>query len=129
MATTPSIELETYVYHDRCTVNLDLARGPSMQHISPQKTLIFFHGGGLVSGSRRGRFPPLPVKLLLDRGWAIIVPDYRLLPEASISDMLDDLKHLENWVVQNSTKLGFDAGNVAIGGSSAGNYEKFNYGV
>lgn len=123
MTTPTSIELETYVYHhsDQCTVNLDVARDPSPQTISPQKTLVFFHGGGLVSGSRRGRFPPLPVRLLLERGWVVVVPDYRLLPEAGISDMLDDLKSLETWIVQHgSTKLNLDTDNVAIGGSSAG---------
>jgi pectinesterase len=103
---------------------LDLARDVSAQHVSPQKTLIFFHGGGLVSGSRRARFPPLPVKLLLERGWVVVVPDYRLLPEASISHILDDLKSLETWIIQNAVEQNLDTGNMAIGGSSAGNYAK-----
>ncbi|KAJ5745669.1 hypothetical protein N7520_010851 [Penicillium odoratum] len=99
-------------------VQLDLVASVPLEPTSPRPTLIFFHGGGLVSGSRRGRFPPLPVKLLLDRGWAVVVPDYRLLPEAGIVDILDDLHQLEAWMVQSA--VGVDMNRVVVGGSSAG---------
>ncbi|KAJ5620536.1 hypothetical protein N7510_004520 [Penicillium lagena] len=99
-------------------VELDLVTSTPLEPSSPRPTFIFFHGGGLVSGSRRGRFPPLPVKLLLDRGWAVVVPDYRLLPEAGIADILDDLRQLEAWIVQSA--VGIDMDHVVVGGSSAG---------
>lgn len=117
------IELETCVYHtEQCEVSLDIARDSNANRISPQKTLILFHGGGLFRGSRRARFPPYPVKLLLKRGWVVIVPDYYLLPEASISDIMDDLNRLETWIGQHSQCLKLDAKNIAVDGSSAGEY-------
>lgn len=101
-------------------VELDLVASTPLEPSNPRPTFIFFHGGGLVSGSRRGRFPPLPVKLLIDRGWAVVVPDYRLLPEADIVDILDDLRQLEAWMVQSASAVGVDIDRVVVGGSSAG---------
>jgi pimeloyl-ACP methyl ester carboxylesterase len=109
----------SYIYHPVSPpVELDLVTSTAPDTSRPRPVLVFFHGGGLVSGSRRARFPPLPVKLLLDRGWAVVVPDYRLLPEAGITDILEDMRQLESWLVESA--VGIDLGRIVIGGSSAG---------
>jgi acetyl esterase len=117
-----SIQKETYVYHfDSSPIELDVASySSSLNNMNTNKTFVFFHGGGLISGSRRSRFPTLPVDLLMQRGWLVVVPDYRLLPEANIADIIDVSKHLEEWILRDGPKLGIDVDAVAVGGSSAG---------
>lgn len=119
---TPSFRYESYEYHrDDHPIKLDVAYYPSsIKERIPRETLVLYHGGGLFSGSRRGRFPPLPVKFLLEAGWVTIVPDYRLLPEASVKDMIEDTRHLEEWMLTHAETFAIDIDNVCVGGSSAG---------
>jgi len=71
---------------------------------SARPIMVRIHGGWLVGGQRE--FPTYIPRWLLSFGYhhnAIIVnPDYRLLPEASAVDLLDDLDDLWKWI---STEL------------------------
>ena len=118
-----SLEYRTYQFHTvgSAPLELDLVRDTTAPASpGPQKTLIFFHGGGLVSGNRRSRFPDLPLELSMRRGWLVLTADYRLLPESNVEDMIDDVKHLETWISMEGTRLGLDLGSIAVAGSSAG---------
>ena len=53
--------------------------------------VLFFHAGGLTAFSRKFINPSV-VQAALSRGWTLVSVDYRLLPQASAEDILDDVK-------------------------------------
>lgn len=81
--------------------------------------LFFIHGGGYVVGN------PESVQ-----SWAsgiaracqciVILPSYRLAPEARWPAPVEDLYAELCWTHSNASKLGIDADRIAIGGASAG---------
>ncbi|TFK70737.1 alpha/beta-hydrolase [Pluteus cervinus] len=54
--------------------------------------LIFFHGGGLVVGNRKSWFPTWLQTRMNSTGIAFISADYRLMPQATVHDILKDVK-------------------------------------
>jgi acetyl esterase/lipase len=62
--------------------------------------MVHFHGGGFILGHRR--YEPWFAQWFLDLAQAhdaiIIRPDYRLLPESSMADILSDVDHFWRWV-------------------------------
>jgi acetyl esterase/lipase len=64
-----------------------------------QPVVLFFHGGGYV-GYDREHLPPHIVQSCLLRGWPLISPDYRKLPQVSGKDILSDGKAAYSFVVE-----------------------------
>ncbi|PYI33454.1 alpha/beta-hydrolase [Aspergillus indologenus CBS 114.80] len=62
--------------------------------------LVHFHGGGFLMGHRR--YEPWFAQWFLDLARAheaiIIRPDYRLLPESSVGDILQDIDQFWRWM-------------------------------
>ena len=85
--------------------------------------LLFFHGGGAVSHDRRLLHPHI-VQASLQRGWPLVSADYRLLPQASGLDLVEDLKDAYAFVREELPSiLNISAGpmsNVIVTGQSAG---------
>lgn len=82
------------------------------------KTLIFFHGGGLIGGSRKSLSNNL--NLFTEENWLILSVDYHLLPEAGVKDIKNDVAALEAWLLKNHVEIGADLKRIAIAGASAG---------
>lgn len=81
--------------------------------------VLFFHGGGFVSGSifthdiyaiSIAEFTRLPV----------ISVNYRLAPENAYPSALDDCHFVLQWVIDHGSIFNFDASRIIIGGDSAG---------
>ncbi|KFZ23672.1 hypothetical protein V502_01855 [Pseudogymnoascus sp. VKM F-4520 (FW-2644)] len=99
---------------------------------SVQKTcplLVHFHGGGLFMGTNlEPRF--LPLELAEAKNAIIVSPTYRLIPEATGSDILDDLRDFWEWTLQSLSTfvaekwpgLILDLARIAVSGESAGGY-------
>lgn len=79
-------------------------------------TLIWYHGGGLTGGSR-----DLPQELM-NQGIAIVTADYRLSPQATVSECIDDAAAAAAWVVKNIASYGGDPHKIFVTGHSAGGY-------
>lgn len=79
-------------------------------------TVIWFHGGGLTSGSRS-----IPDELK-QRGFAIVTVDYRLSPKALCPDYIDDAAAAVSWVFKNIGRYGGNPEKIVISGHSAGGY-------
>ena len=81
--------------------------------------VLYFHGGGLVSGDKTNdkNF----FEYLVSNGIAVISANYRMYPNASYPDFLDDAADATAWVFNNMNKYGKING-VYVGGSSAGGY-------
>ena len=110
-----------YKYIDSRPIELDVVYQPAVALESTRKSLIYFHGGGMVSGWRKARFPGLPLELLMQAGWQVLTVDYRLLPECGVADVIEDMKDLEKWILGDGQRLAdVDPMQIAVAGSSAG---------
>lgn len=80
---------------------------------------LYFHGGGLESGSREGLHGLRDA--LLNAGIAYISADYRLYPAHAYPAFLEDAARAAAYVIQNASALSLPK-KLFIGGSSAGAY-------
>lgn len=85
----------------------------------PMPALIYFHGGGFVAGSLESH-DGLCRLLVEEGGFRLIAVDYRLAPEHVFPAAVDDAFAATQWIEQNASSLGIDAGRLAVGGDSAG---------
>lgn len=86
-----------------------------------------YHGGGLLVGTDE-IIPKPQISYLADKGFVVVVPNYRLAPQVTAKEAFADCEDAYNWAVtalpsimesENGTKL--DTGNtVAMGHSSGG---------
>jgi len=89
-------------------------------------TLVWFHGGGLTMGSKdqvdRDVDTPAIARSLVRGGVAVVVPNYRLSPQAKFPAYVEDAAAAVAWTRAHIAELGGDAGRLFIGGHSAGGY-------
>jgi acetyl esterase/lipase len=108
----------TYLTADGWESELDLylPRSP----IGPTPTVIYFHGGFWVRGSRTAS--SLNVIPYLEMGWAVVNVSYRLgsasLAPAAVEDALCALR----WVIRNAGEYDLDPGRIVATGHSAGGH-------
>lgn len=108
----------------------DVPYGPNIRQrldvYAPRRTdgplpiITFFYGGSWNEGDRHsyrfvGRF-------LASRGFLVVVPDYRLIPEVTYPDFLSDSASAITWTAANAQSFGGDPGRLAVMGHSAGAY-------
>ena len=86
---------------------------------SPAPTLLYFFGGGWVTGGLDDVEPSCRRLANAARG-AVAAVGYRLAPEHPFPAALDDCLAATRWVAEHGRKLGLDSGRLAIGGASAG---------
>ena len=82
----------------------------------PRAVIVFLYGGGWTTGSRR--FYRLLGSALNGRGFAVVVPDYRLFPSARFPDFVEDGAAAVKWVRDNAEL--FARAPVFLMGHSAG---------
>lgn len=81
--------------------------------------LVYFHGGGFISGGFDTHDRPL--RALANRsGCVIVAVEYRLAPEYSFPAAPEDCFAALQWVIEQANSLCINASKVAIGGDSAG---------
>ncbi len=78
--------------------------------------IVWFHGGGLTSGSRE-----LPQALLNGKNIVVGV-EYRLSPKVSTEQIVDDAAAAVAWTFNNISKYGGDTTAIYVAGHSAGGY-------
>ncbi|KAH7190135.1 Alpha/Beta hydrolase protein [Fusarium oxysporum] len=94
--------------------------------------LVHFHGGGLVIGTRLDA-PIMPLwetQFASYQSAVLVSPSYRLLPEATGSDILCDISEFWAWVHSDLSaavsailpNIVIDLTRIAAGGESAGGY-------
>jgi monoterpene epsilon-lactone hydrolase len=84
---------------------------------SSDRTVIYFHGGGYVSGSPPERYLPLAAAVALAANARVHVVDYRLAPKTRFPGAFDDCLRAYRWLV---TDGGANPQNLAVLGDSAG---------
>lgn len=80
--------------------------------------LVFFHGGGLVTGDLDTHDGIC--RTLAEGGLRVLSVAYRLAPEHPFPAALDDALAATAWAAEHAPALGIDPGRLAVGGDSAG---------
>lgn len=88
--------------------------------IEPKPTLIYFHGGGWASGDRTSRI--MYVLPYVERGWAVVNVDYRLLGQTNLPGCIEDCLSAVDWTFKNALKYKFDTTRIVVSGESAGGH-------
>jgi acetyl esterase len=85
----------------------------------PSMALVYFHGGGWVTGSIETHDGP--ARAFAKRaGIVVISVDYRLAPEHPFPAALDDAWSATSWVSNHADELKLDPDRIGVGGDSVG---------
>ncbi|KAF4835181.1 Non-reducing polyketide synthase ausA [Colletotrichum tropicale] len=104
------------------TINADVVY-PVKSDGSPAVVLLHYHGGFLIVGDRYSFLPYWLVHACASRGWVFVTPDYRLMPESTAHDAIQDAADAYEWAWSSLPKvLGRPVGSLSLAGSSAGGY-------
>jgi acetyl esterase/lipase len=87
---------------------------------APAPVIVFFYGGNWVSGERKDY--AFVGRALAARGFVVVVPDYRLYPQVSYPDFLDDAAQAVAWTERTVEQYGGNPRQVYVMGHSAGAY-------
>ncbi|MBN9155598.1 MAG: alpha/beta hydrolase [Microbacterium sp.] len=81
--------------------------------------ILNVHGGGLVAGSSRSVLG-VNVRMAMDLGCAMVIPDYRLAPEHPYPAGLDDVHAVWGWLAGGGLGAEVDPRRLIVMGGSAG---------
>lgn len=82
---------------------------------NPANAILYFHGGGYVTGSIADH--RMMCGLLAEAtNTKVLIPEYRLAPEHPFPAAVDDALAVYHWLI----KQGFSAGKIILAGDSAG---------
>jgi acetyl esterase/lipase len=84
---------------------------------APERTVVYYHGGGYISGSPPDRYLPLAGAVALAAQARVHVVDYRLAPEARFPAAFEDCLAAYRWTVVHGVT---DPHKLAVLGDSAG---------
>ncbi|CAN4277582.1 alpha/beta hydrolase [Pseudoxanthomonas sp. LjRoot125] len=95
---------------------LDIYRGTGDAADGP--TIVWFHGGGFVSGSRQdvANYP----KILAGEEFTVVNVDYTIAPEATYPTPIRQANKALAYVAANCSSLGLNANKLVPAGDSAG---------
>ena len=96
---------------ERC--RLDLYRPADAKGYA---TVVWFHGGGLVSGEKHVPEP------LMNQGFAVAAANYRLSPRARAPAYIEDAAAAVAWVFRHIGAAGGSPDRIIVAGASAGAY-------
>jgi acetyl esterase/lipase len=105
-------------YGDAARQTLDVYRPAAATKSSP--IIVFFYGGSWQTGDKETYL--FVATALAQRGYVVVVPDYRVYPEVRYPAFLEDGARAVRWAKDNAARLGGDPGRLFIMGHSAGAY-------
>lgn len=85
----------------------------------PDKRLLYMHGGAFTVGSDISH-RPLTVQLARRTGMAVFAPNYRLMPENSRLNTIEDARATYDWLLENGPDGAAPIAKLALAGDSAG---------
>ncbi len=112
---------KTYIYKTikECEIKANFYSSEQKGKVTP--IIVYIHGGCLMGGSRN-MIDSRQLELYIQAGFSVISIDYRLAPESSLSDIIDDLKDFFVWLEKSADELGIDIQKLGVVGHSAGGY-------
>ena len=106
-------------------LELDLHLPPAGPGAAPAPLVVFVHGGGWLTGSRRSAGPALGARAferVAAAGTAVASVDHRLSGEARWPAALHDVKAAVRFLRSRAAEFGLDAERTAAWGESAGGH-------
>lgn len=109
----------------------DLAYGSHASHrldaylqpgVGPHPVVIFVHGGGHVSGDKRGGGLNLVLPVVAAAGYSVISINYRLAPAYPHPAQVEDARLAVRWVRTQAAQFRLDPARLAVAGASAGGH-------
>lgn len=104
------IEVEGRKIHGRWTLVKD--------H-DPDKRILYLHGGAFTVGSDISH-RPLTVNLATKTGCAVFAPNYRLMPENTRRNTIEDARAAYHWILENGPDGPSAVKALGVAGDSAG---------
>jgi len=101
-------------------LKLDVYAPPHVAKGARLPVVIFFYGGGWVSGSRGGY--GFAGSAYAGQGFVTVVPDYRLVPGVRFPSFVQDSAMAVKWTRDHIADYGGDPNRIAVAGHSAGAY-------
>ena len=86
----------------------------------PKPVLVFFYGGGWHSGDKDHY--GFAARAYAAKGFLVILPDYRLVPDVRFPVFLQDSAAAIAWAWRNAARFGGDPNRIVTAGHSAGAY-------
>ena len=80
--------------------------------------ILYLYGGGWVSGARW--YYRLFGRMMAGRGYAVVIPDYHLYPQAAFPKFVEDAALAFKWTRDNAKRLGGEPTQIFVMGHSAG---------
>ena len=84
----------------------------------PLPVIIWTHGGGWLSGDKADPAPYF--KLLADKGFVVVAPNYTLTPGQKYPYQLHQLNAAHKFIIDHASDYNIDPSKIVLAGSSAG---------
>jgi acetyl esterase/lipase len=87
---------------------------------TPQPTLVFYHGGGWVVGTKESAL--MSIMPWLEMGWNVVNVEYRMARVAPAPGAVEDAACALRFVVGRAKDYGIDTNKIVVSGESAGGH-------
>ena len=114
--------MEDITYSTIDGVNLKMDLYYPQTGSSPYPVVIYVHGGGWTSGSKRGGAGMRDVPTLLAHGYVVAAVDYRLAPRWKFPAQIEDVKCAVRYLRVHTDDLRIDPDRIGAYGGSAGGH-------
>jgi acetyl esterase/lipase len=111
--------VEGVVFDPQTGLKLDVWK-PVEPATQPRPVIVFFYGGGWANGERAHY--GFVAKAFAARGFVVVIPDYRKVPQVRFPSFVKDGAASLRWVQDHIGRYGGDPDKVAVAGHSAGAY-------
>jgi len=108
----------TYLSSNGFDAKLDVYRRRDVQ--TPQPTLVFYHGGGWIGGTKEGSF--MSVVPWLEMGWNVVNVEYRMARVSPAPAAVEDALCALKFVVTRAKDYNIDTSKIVLSGESAGGH-------
>jgi acetyl esterase/lipase len=108
----------TYLTASGYESKLDIYRRRDVQ--TPQPTLVFYHGGGWIGGTKEASF--MSIMPWLEMGWNVVNVEYRMARVAEAPAAVEDALCALRYVVNNAKNNNIDVNRIVLAGESAGGH-------
>lgn len=101
-------------------LKLDVWVPQTRKHGAALPVVVFFYGGGWVSGER-GDYG-FAGRAFAAQGFVAVIPDYRLVPHVHFPAFIEDGALAVKWARDHAAEFGGDPARITLAGHSAGSY-------
>ena len=108
----------TYLTANGFDAKLDVYRRRDVQ--TPQPTLVFYHGGGWIGGTKESSF--MSVMPWLEMGWTVVNVEYRMARVSPAPAAVEDAQCALKFVVSRARDYNIDTAKIVVSGESAGGH-------